>query len=153
MEGEDAVGAPTGTANGFWQVKGVYYVLRVGPMARIPIGRRFSAYLSAGYMAGYIGSKFRYEENIALPGNTGTISTKQYNQNTGVVEDTKENQRYLGGYYADFNFEWWLTTRTGFYAGASYERLNSYTQTFHERKAHVKMDTGLGLRFGIITRF
>lgn len=146
--GDDA----TGTVNGFWQVKGVYYMLRVGPMARIPIGKRFSAYLSAGYMAAYAGSKFRYDENVILPDNTGTISTKVTNSSGNVI-DTKENQQYLSGFYADCNLEWWLSTRTGFYAGVAYERLGSYDQKFNGRKASVKMDNGLGLRFGVMTRF
>ncbi len=141
-----------GHVNGFWQVKGVYYMLRVGPMARIPIGKRFSAYVSAGYMAAYIGSKFRYDEVVMFPESTTGVNTNK--DASGTAQETiKTNQQYLGGYYADFNFEWWVSTRTGFYAGAAYERLGSYSQSFNGRKASVKMDNGLGWRFGIMTRF
>jgi hypothetical protein len=144
-----------GFAEGYWQVKGVYYMLRAGPMVRVPIGKRFSAYVSAGYMAAYVGSKFRYEENVIIPDSAGRLSTA-YQVSDGYTTttiDTKTNQQYLSGYYADFNFEWWVSTRTGFYAGVAYEHLSSYEQNLHSRKATVKMDSGLGWRFGIMTRF
>ncbi|MDF9834364.1 hypothetical protein M2103_002612 [Ereboglobus sp. PH5-5] len=145
-----------GTADGYWQVKGVYYMLRLGPMVRIPIGKRFSAYLSGGYMAAYVGSKFRYEENVNVPYGSSSISTaytETYANGYSHTIDTKNNQKYLGGFYFDANLEWWTSTRTGFYAGVAYERLNSYKQDLHGRNANIKMDNGLGFRFGIITRF
>lgn len=141
-------GDPGGaTVDGYWQVKGVYYLLRVGPMVRIPIGKRFSAYASGGYMAGWIGSKFRYDEWANFPDGAAR------RQIVNAVSDSKLNQQYIDGYYFDVNFEWWLTTRTGFYAGLAYEKLGKYEQTFDQRKASIKMDNGLGWRFGIITRF
>lgn len=141
-----------GSINGFWQVKGVYYMLRVGPMARIPIGKRFSAQVSAGYMAAYIGTKFRYDEVVMFPEATTGVNTNQ-DAEGNTYETIKTNQQYLGGYYADLNFEWWVSTRTGFFAGAAYEHLGSYKQVLNGRRATVKMDNGLGWRFGLMTRF
>jgi hypothetical protein len=46
-----------------------------------------------------------------------------------------------------------VSTRTGFYVGASIEKLSSYKQQCYGRVATIKMDDGLGLHFGIITRF
>lgn len=157
-EGEgytDVEGSTEGYADGFWQVKGVYYVMRIGPMVRIPIGRKFSLYMSGGYLGAYVGTKFRYDENVISPEgmsmSTAYTSYDVYGNTTTI--NSKNNQQFRGGYYFDANFEWWATTRTGFFGGIGYERLGSYTQTLHGRTATVKMDNGLGWRFGIITRF
>lgn len=152
---ENVESSTDGYADGFWQVKGVYYVMRIGPMVRIPIGRKFSMYVSGGYLGAYVGSKFRYDESVSLPEGTSisTAYTTSDVYGNATTIDRKSNQQYRGGYYFDANFEWWATTRTGFFAGVGYERLGSYTQTLHKRTATVKMDTGLGWRFGVITRF
>jgi hypothetical protein len=130
--------------NGYWQVRGVYYLYRVGPFIRMPLTRRFSISASAGYMGAYVGSKFRYEETMTIPEVSAAYAT-------GDV--VKNNQHYISGYYGDLNVEWWLSTRTGFYVGAAYEKMGDYTQIHDGRRADVKMDGGAGFRFGIITRF
>lgn len=130
--------------NGYWQVRGVYYLYRVGPFIRLPLTRRFSISASAGYMGAYVGSKFRYEETMTIPEVSAAYTT-------GDV--VKNNQHYISGYYGDLNVEWWLSTRTGFYVGAAYEKMGDYTQIHDGRRADVKMDGGAGFRFGIITRF
>jgi hypothetical protein len=130
--------------DGYWQIRGVYYLYRVGPFIRLPLTRRFSVSASAGYMGAYVGSKFRYEETMRIPEVSAAYTT-------GDV--VKNNQHYVSGYYGELNVEWWLSTRTGFYAGAAYEKMGDYTQVHDERRADVKMDGGAGFRFGIITRF
>jgi len=153
-----------GYISGYWQVKGVYYLFRLGPMIRVPIGKHFSASVSAGYIAAWVGSKMRFNETLVIPGITTkalsvidpvnpiiqTASGYQYNFTTDIV---KNNQKYLSGAYIDVNFEWWLTTRTGFYVGAVCEKLSNYQQQAYGRVATVKMDDGIGLHFGIMTRF
>lgn len=129
--------------NGYWQVKGVYYLMRIGPMARIPVGRHFSVSFGAGYMGAWIGSKFRFEETLLVNG-----SAIRTNSST-----EKYSQQYLSGFYADANIEWWVSTKTGFFGGLGYEKLGNYTQKAYDRTATVKMDNGLGFRFGLITRF
>ena len=142
------------TADGFWQVKGVYYVMRVGPVVRIPIGRRFSALVGGGYMGAYIGSKFRYEEMVNLPGDAGTIKIAANSDDPeNIYETVREKRTFQNGCYVDANFEWWVSTRTGFYVGLGYERLGKYKHELNGRKAEVRMDTGLGWRFGVMTRF
>jgi hypothetical protein len=134
----------TETVNGYWQVRGVYYLFRAGPFIRVPLTRRFSVSASAGYMGAYAGSKFRYEETMTIPEVSAAYTT-------GDV--VKNNQHYISGFYGDLNIEWWLSTRTGFYAGAAYEKMGDYTQIHDGRRADVKMDGGAGFRFGVITRF
>ncbi|MDR0353970.1 MAG: hypothetical protein LBI02_11735 [Opitutaceae bacterium] len=130
--------------HGYWQMRGVYYLYRAGPFIRVPLTRKLSLSASAGYMGAYVGSKFRYEETMRIPEVTAAYTTG---------DTVKTNQRYVSGYYGDLNLEWWLSTRTGFYAGAAYEKMGDYTQIHAERRADVKMDGGAGFRFGIITRF
>ena len=155
----DDAGNPIGQISGYWQVKGVYYLFRLGPMIRVPIGRQFSASLSAGYIAAWVGSKMRFQEQLIIPGVTFS-SPKYYtlyDYSTGsavaITDISKNNQKYLSGAYVDLNFEWWVSTRTGFYVGAVYEKLSNYKQQAYGRVASVKMDDGVGLHFGIMTRF
>jgi len=136
----------TGVINGSWQVKGKYYLFRIGPMIRVPIGQRFSAAVSAGYLAAQASSDMSVSETLAIP---------------GIITKTTDNvsahdKKFLSGMYVDANFEWWISTHTGFYAGLVFEKLSNYTQQSQQyawRVATVKMDDGLGAHFGIITRF
>ena len=153
-----------GTIDGYWQVKGVYYLFRIGPMIRVPIGKNFSASVSAGYIAAWAGSKMRFSETLVIPGittkamavqdpRTPYVSTTSGIQANMVSDVSKYNQKFLQGMYVDANFEWWISTRTGFYAGLVFEKLSSYSQQYAGRVATIKMDDGIGFHFGIITRF
>ena len=168
---EDTTSVTDGVINGYWQVKGVYYLLRLGPMIRVPILKNFAASFSAGYIAAWVGSKMRFEETLSIPSVGASRSYTQYNyvpDGAGgyaavpYTDISQSNKKYLSGMYVDANFEWWLSTRTGFYAGLVYEKLANYKQRFTDpdpqksniyREASVKMDNGLGFRLGIITRF
>jgi len=155
-----------GLIHGYWQVKGVYYLFRLGPMIRVPIGKHFSAAVSIGYIGAWVGSKIRFAETLEIPNITSKAvalpdpanpiiynpNTQQYQYNN-VTDIAKNNQKFLSGAYVDANFEWWLTTRTGFYAGVTYEKLSKYKQGVYGREATVNMTNGLGVRFGIMTRF
>jgi hypothetical protein len=159
----DSSNVTGGQVSGYWQVKGVYYLFRLGPMIRMPIGKHFSASVSAGYIAAWVGSKMRFQESLNIPGITFsapkyfTIYNVDYSTGTPtlvpVTDISKNNQKYLSGGYVDVNLEWWISTRTGFYVGAVCEKLANYTQKAYERVATVKMDSGIGLHFGIMTRF
>ena len=146
-----------GEIRGYWQVKGVYYLLRVGPMIRVPIRKNFAASFSAGYLGAWVGSKMRFQEELRIDAASRFFTvympnyvTQTYDPITDIVQN---NSRYISGMYADANFEWWTTLRTGFYVGAVYEKLGSYKQEAFGRTATVKLTNGLGFRIGIITRF
>ncbi len=136
--------------NGYWQIKGAYYMLRVGPMVRFPIAKNWTVSVSAGAAGAYVGTRFVVDEYISLDdvaGNPIRFQTAFLKQNT------TEEKRFIPGYYGDINIERWLTVRTGVYVGYGYEKLGDYSQEIGGRKADIDLGTSSGFRFGIITRF
>jgi len=145
-----------GVIHGYWQIKGVYYLARVGPMIRVPIGRQFSVSASAGYMGAWVGSKMRFQEKLIVGATSKFFEIPYYDaygNRQSITDITQTNTRFVSGLYAEANFEWWVSTRTGFYLGALYEKLGKYKQQVLGREATVKISNGGGLRFGIMTRF
>jgi len=128
--------------DGHWQIKGAYYLFRVGPVIRIPIGSRFAATLSAGYAAAYLGTTYKVEETLAVEGITPI-----------TYRGEEDYTDFLHGTYGEVNVEWWLTSRTGFFAGATYEGLGDYKQTMGDRTASIEIGGNTGFRFGLTTRF
>jgi hypothetical protein len=140
-DGEVTPGAADVT--GYWQIKGAYYLLRVGPTARFEIAKNWTVSVSAGAAGAFVGSRFIADEYITLPDVDGQIRTREEG----------EKKAFVGGYYADVNIERWLTVRTGFFLGYGTEKLGDYTQELRGRKAEIDLGSSSGFRFGIITRF
>ncbi|ATC65626.1 hypothetical protein CMV30_17675 [Nibricoccus aquaticus] len=140
----DGAITPNGAnVDGYWQIKGAYYMLRLGPIVRVPIAKKWTVSASAGGALAFVGSRFLVDEYIELPDVIGTIR----------FQGEGEEKAMVGGYYADVNIERWLTVRTGFFAGYSVEKMGNYTHEFAGRKADVDLGTSGGFRLGIITRF
>lgn len=128
---------------GNWQIKGSYYMLRLGPNVRMMLTERISLNASVGFAGAYLGTKYRVDERLILP-----------NINSEIREQAEdEDSQFIAGFYGELNAELWLTERTGFYAGATYENLGDYEQVLNGRTADVELSSGLGVRFGLITRF
>ncbi len=140
----DGAITPNGAnVDGYWQVKGAYYMLRLGPVVRVPIAKKWTVSASAGGALAFVGSRFIVDEYIDLPDVVGPIR----------FQGEGDEKAMVGGYYADVNIERWLTVRTGFFAGYSVEKMGTFTHEFAGRKAEVDLGTSGGFRFGIITRF
>ena len=140
----DGVVTPGGAdVAGYWQIKGAYYMLRLGPIVRMPITKKWTASASFGGALAYVGSRFIVDEYIELPDVIGPIRFKGEGSEKALV----------GGYYADVNLERWLTVRTGFFVGYSVEKMGNYTHKFAGRHADVDLGTSGGFRLGVITRF
>ena len=68
--------------------------------------------------------------------------------------ETKNEGFGIPGVFSGLEAEWWLTQRTGFFGGATYEQFSKdATLEADGRRADVKVSSGLGLRLGITTRF
>jgi hypothetical protein len=135
---------------GYWQIKGAYYMLRAGPVIRVPFAKKWTVSASAGFAGAYVGTKFTVDEYITLADVAGPI---RYHTEQHEKENTTKEKRFVPGYYADINIERWFTVRTGFYVGYGHESLGKYTQTLRGRTAEVDLGSSSGFRFGIITRF
>jgi hypothetical protein len=132
--------------DGYWQLKGAYYMIRVGPNVRVPITRRITASASAGLASAYVSTKYIAEETMVFGDERGSFGFRE-------GDDLDAETGFVHGFYADVNVEYWLSGRTGFFAGGTYEKLGSYEQSLRGRTAKVDVGGGAGFRFGIITRF
>lgn len=129
--------------DGFWQIKGSYYLFRVGPHLRARVTDRFALFASAGLAGAYVGTTYRVEEVLRTPNPDITIA----------ANEERDQSEFSTGFYGELTGEYWLTPRTGFFAGATYHTLGTYQQSLSGRTADVDLGKGAGLRFGIITRF
>jgi hypothetical protein len=131
--------------NGYWQVRGAYFSLRAGPWLRWQPTEKLALRLSAGGTMSLVGLRMRYDERLMLDGLGETVS---------ATEETDTRSMGLGGLFSAVDAEWALTHRTGIFAGASYEYMGkSPNLTAGDRSAQVKMSSGVGVRFGLSTRF
>jgi hypothetical protein len=74
-----------------------------------------------------------------------------------TVTEANQTSKLLWGYYADATFQYDLTDRTGFYAGAVFQSAGSYNQhlqsTISDYTAKVDLGNQNGLRAGMTIRF
>ncbi|MFO1449915.1 MAG: hypothetical protein U1F61_17280 [Opitutaceae bacterium] len=130
---------------GFWQIKGAYFTLRSGPWVRWQPSEKISVRLSAGATVSWLGMHIRYDERLVRDDVAAEIRATNETQNEGIG---------IPGVFSGLEAEWWLTQRTGFFGGATFEQFSKdATLEADGRKADVKISSGLGLRLGITTRF
>lgn len=127
--------------DGFWQIKGAYYLIRVGPHLRTRLGNRMALYASAGFAGAYVGTTYRVEEVL----NVGNVQVR--------AEEERDQSEFISGVYGELSVEFWLTNRTGLFAGATYHSLGTYEQAINGRTANIDLGKGAGFRIGLVTRF
>jgi len=129
--------------DGRWQIKGAYYLGRLGPHMRWHFNERLAFSLSAGLAVAYIGTTFSSEESLTPPEGNNPIS----------ITEEEDNDKVVTGFYFTGNAEYWLRANTGFYLGASYESLGKFNQTLNGRSAMIDVGEGSTVRTGIMLRF
>jgi hypothetical protein len=132
------------TVHGQWQVKGAYFMMRVGPSVRAQITERFGLSASLGLAGAYAGTRYTAVESIAIPVIGGTIST--------ALEESNST-KFLAGYFADFNLEWAANERTGLFGGVTAQKLGAYSQSLSGRTARIDLGSSVGLRGGVSIKF
>ncbi|MFA5262739.1 MAG: hypothetical protein WC378_02870 [Opitutaceae bacterium] len=129
-----------------YKVKGGYFTARLGPTFVFPFSEKFRASLSLGFLALYSATKFDVDEEFR------TDDQLPMTQSASDVE-----KKVLPGYYVDANLEYWVTEKTGFYAGAAYQGGGTYTQVIstEDIKYTTKIDLKSlsGVRAGMNIRF
>ncbi|HEY0969005.1 MAG TPA: hypothetical protein VGD88_16560 [Opitutaceae bacterium] len=138
--------------DGFWQVKGASMSIRTGPWMRWQPAEKFSLRLSAGGVITWLGLQMRYDERlVAANGRLISDSTSTLIQE---IDETESQSYGVGGLFTGLDAEWWLTRRTGFFGSAYYEQFSKEgTISAGERGAEIEISSGVGVRFGITTRF
>lgn len=140
---EDTVLEDGVTVDGNWQVKGNYFLVRVGPQVRTKFTERLGASASIGMAGAYAGTRYTAIESFTMPDVNSPISTEVFST----------EKKLLSGYYADFNLEFTANERTGFYGGVTAQQFGDYTQTLGERTAVVDLGSAVGLRGGVSIKF
>lgn len=146
--------------DGRWQVKGAFYTARLGPSFRYQLAKRISFSGNAGVALAYIGSVYSVQETLlfpngALPNGAPILrnpldnSLRPAPSSNGEIRD----RAFRVGFYGELNAEFWLSFRTGLFAGVVYENVGSFKQTIGGRTASVSIGSGTAFRLGIINRF
>jgi hypothetical protein len=147
--------------HGRWQLKGAYYIVHLAPTFRYHFNDRFAISGMLGLAVGYVGTTFRaneyYDNYLDVYHNDGT----PYPQSDTAADSTlfqsnEENttHKFIMGAYGEFNAEYWMTERTGFYFGLSMQAMNNFNQNkLSGRTATIDMGKTAGWRLGIMTKF
>jgi hypothetical protein len=136
--------AGAATVHGRWQVKGAYFMFRLGPSLHAQFTDRFGASASLGLAAAYAGTHYSAIETMEVP-KVGTVLTDN-------IQDS-DATKFLGGYYADFNMDWAANDTLAIYGGVSAQKFGDYVQTLGERDARIDLGSSVGLRGGINIKF
>ncbi len=136
------------TINGKWQIKGAYYMLRVGPSVHTQLTNRLGLSASIGLAGAYAGTTYSVAETFQVPDAADATPVGK----TVGIEQTTES-KFLTGYYADLNLEWMANERTGLFTGFTAQKFDGYDQTVGSRTARIDLGSSVGLRGGISIRF
>jgi len=154
-----------GTVNihGYWQLKGAYYLINIGPTLRYRFNDRFAISGKVALAIAYVGTNFRANESFDNSADvfdlTGALAPRLLISDpttATVVPNSEENatHKFIPGLYAEFNAEYWVTERTGFYLGIAQQSMRSFKQNpLNSRTATIDMGNSASWQMGIMTRF
>lgn len=143
---EDTAQAGAATVNGHWQVKGSYFMFRLGPSLRTRITDRLGLTASLGLAGAYAGTRYSAYESFANPDIPNMVI-----DTPDPISDTAA--KFLTGYFADVNLEWLANDTLGLFGGVTAQQLSDYSQTLEGRTAKVDLGSSVGIRGGVSIRF
>ncbi len=155
------------TVSGRWEIKGAYFLVKLGPSLKAQFTDRLEASISAGFAGAYVGTTYTATESFTVPGvfdytqpnvvtDDAGNSTTTYPLKTdlGVVDPQSSSvSKFVTGYYADFNMEWAANETTALFGGLTAQKLSAYDQMVAERLAHIDLGSAVGVRGGISIKF
>ena len=133
------------TVHGRYQVKGAYFLVKVGPSVHAQLSERFGVSASLGFAGAYSGTRYTAVETIDVPDLGTVVSTANPEQS--------DAQKFLGGYYADFNVDFAANETTALFGGITAQKLGDYEQMVGSRTAKIDIGSAVGVRGGISIRF
>jgi hypothetical protein len=146
-EHKDTTTAGGVNVDGLWQVKGAYFMVKLGPSVRAQLTNRLGFNASLGVAGAYAGTTYSVSERFLVPGLTDI-----YVGNTSGVEESSTT-KFMNGYFADFNLEWAASERTGLFTGVTAQKFDGYDQEVGGRTARIDLGSSVGLRGGVSIRF
>lgn len=144
----ESTGQTTSTVGGVdvlgnWRLKGAYFLVRLGPTIRTQLSDRWGINASIGIAGAFAGSRYSILEQITIPELTEPI----------IEDKFSTESKFLTGYYADVNVDWFATERTGLFAGVAMQQLDGYDQSVAGRTAKIDFGSAVGIRGGISIKF
>lgn len=140
------------SVTGRWQIKGAYFLVKVGPTLRTQITERLGVTASIGFAGAYAGTRYSATESFIVPElPAGPIKTVDAESGADTVTSTKV--KFLTGYYADLNVEWDTNGTLGLFGGVTAQQLDSYDQSLAGRTAKIDLGSAVGVRGGVSVRF
>jgi len=134
------------TVNGRWQVKGYYYLLRVGPSLRTQLTERLNLTASLGLAGAYAGTRYSAYQAFMNPDVPDQVIAT-------ADPITSTASKFLTGYFADLNLEWAANETVGLFGGVTAQQLGDYEQQLGDSVAKIDLGSAVGLRGGISIRF
>lgn len=135
------------SVTGRWQVKGAYFMVKLGPTLRARITDRLGLIASAGFAGAYAGTRYTAFESFKA----GT-GDSELELTVDLPEGSTKTQ-FLSGYYADLTLDWAANDRTGIFGGVTAQQLGDYTQKLGGRTARIDLGSTVGLRGGVSLKF
>jgi hypothetical protein len=136
-----AVGAAT--VQGNWQIKGAYFLMKVGPSIHAQLSERWGLSASAGLAGAFAGTRYSVVEELQIPDLATPI----------IDEPSSSESKFVTGFYADLMVDWLATERTGLFAGVALQQLDGYDQSVAGRTAKIEFGSAVGIRGGINFKF
>lgn len=134
------------TINGRWQVKGSYFMFRLGPSLRTQLTDRLGLTASLGLAGAYAGTRYSAYESFTNPAVAGELIAT-----ADPVSST--TAKFLKGYFADVNLEWTANDTLGLFGGVTAQQLTDYDQKLGDRSAKIDLGSAVGIRGGVSIRF
>lgn len=146
----DLVGGASVT--GKWQVKGAYFMVKVGPSLRTQLTTHLNLTASLGLAGAYAGTRYSASESFIVPALPDLVlSTTDAVNGGNIISSTAT--KFVSGYFADLTLEWAVNDTMGLYSGFTTQKLSSYEQKLGDRVAKVDIGSSVGIRGGVSIKF
>ncbi len=142
----DTALAGAAVVNGRWQVKGAYFMFKLGPALRTQLTDRLGLTASLGLAGAYAGTRYSAWEAFANP----DLADREIATADPISSTTT---KFLKGYYADVNLEWTANETLGLFGGFTAQQLDAYEQKLDGRSAKVNLGSSVGIRGGVSIKF
>jgi hypothetical protein len=140
----DVLTAGGASVTGRWQVKGAYFMFKLGPSLHAQLTEHFGMTASLGIAGAYAGTRYIATESYTVAQIPDTLQE--------TIEASTANE-FLQGYFADVNLEWSANETMGLFGGITAQQLSDYTQKLGDRSAKVDLGSAVGIRGGVSIRF
>lgn len=135
--------AGAASVQGNWQIKGAYFLMKLGPSLHARLSERWGVSASAGFAGAFAGTRYSVVEQLTVPDLSAPI----------IDEPTSTASKFLTGFYADVMVDWLATERTGLFAGVALQQVDGYDQSVAGRTAKIDFGSAVGIRGGLNFKF